>query len=204
MLVHKRTKKEVNLSEISRVVLQEPPYATIEKDKFKKFPDSIVPQGFERALNVENKKMCMVYVMGEMVPDGMVQFTPECTWKEIHESLTIAVRRMDYGNHGGTIKNVGLSYHPLYRVNRSKVVDPKVGTPFECLPDRAVVFISMFQRAEGWTPIALGFDLCDCCGKMENEEVQIKKCSRCRKAKYCSKMCQSQDWPMHVKNCIAR
>ncbi len=185
-----------------RAMLKEPPYAVIDKEKYKKFSDSLVPKGYEQAVNVANKKMCLVYVMDDLIPNGMIQFTRECTWREIHDAITFEVRKTRYGKYGSLIQNVGLSYHPVYRVTRSKVVDPRRGTPFECLPDRAIIYISMLQRAEGWIPIAIGFDVCHSCGKMENENIVIKKCKNCRKAKYCSKTCQSRDWTLHRIKCL--
>ncbi|KAG0001555.1 hypothetical protein BGZ79_004498 [Entomortierella chlamydospora] len=48
-----------------------------------------------------------------------------------------------------------------------------------------------------------GFQVCshpDCC-LPEKDEVKHKKCSRCKKAVYCSKDCQNDDWKTHKKNC---
>ncbi|KAI6098077.1 hypothetical protein EDD16DRAFT_1664746 [Pisolithus croceorrhizus] len=41
---------------------------------------------------------------------------------------------------------------------------------------------------------------CVACGKGGG---QLSTCSRCKKAKYCSKDCQVEDWKAHKKNCVA-
>lgn len=40
---------------------------------------------------------------------------------------------------------------------------------------------------------------CASCGKTENKT--LKKCSRCSEVFYCSKECQTKEWPMHKKIC---
>ncbi|KAF9560651.1 hypothetical protein CPC08DRAFT_665197 [Agrocybe pediades] len=40
---------------------------------------------------------------------------------------------------------------------------------------------------------------CSVCGKSEG--VTIQQCSQCRNRKYCSRECQTKDWPTHKKDC---
>ncbi|KAJ4254962.1 hypothetical protein NW762_009764 [Fusarium torreyae] len=43
---------------------------------------------------------------------------------------------------------------------------------------------------------------CRSCGKPENEKgVELKKCSRCQKVRYCSGECQKRDWKKHRAEC---
>ncbi|KAF9201719.1 hypothetical protein BGZ49_008072 [Haplosporangium sp. Z 27] len=42
----------------------------------------------------------------------------------------------------------------------------------------------------------------DCCIP-ERDEVKLKKCSRCKKATYCSQTCQTAHWKEHKKECQA-
>ncbi|XP_036367134.1 uncharacterized protein DDB_G0283697-like [Octopus sinensis] len=39
---------------------------------------------------------------------------------------------------------------------------------------------------------------CDYCGKLDEH---LKKCAKCKIAKYCSKSCQISAWPLHKKSC---
>ncbi|KAJ9487385.1 hypothetical protein VN97_g5937 [Penicillium thymicola] len=52
---------------------------------------------------------------------------------------------------------------------------------------------------------ASGQDLISCqvCGKDDEEGSALRNCSRCHKAKYCSRDCQKADWKKHKKVCKA-
>ncbi|KAJ6478807.1 hypothetical protein C8R47DRAFT_1138228 [Mycena vitilis] len=45
------------------------------------------------------------------------------------------------------------------------------------------------------------FQLCSVCKKTPDKAAQLKKCSGCLIAHYCSKECQVSDWPTHKKTC---
>ncbi|CAI5485737.1 unnamed protein product [Closterium sp. Naga37s-1] len=42
------------------------------------------------------------------------------------------------------------------------------------------------------------------CGKVEGAGVQLKLCSRCGKAAYCSRECQKAHWPTHKLTCLPK
>lgn len=46
---------------------------------------------------------------------------------------------------------------------------------------------------------------CHCCGKSKSElcsdRATLKRCGRCQKVSYCSKDCQTSDWPVHKTSC---
>ncbi len=200
MLVHKKSKKQIDVLNHAELCLSEPPYDIIHKDKYEVFSEDLLPKGFKCE---EGHQACIVYVLMEVIPNGVMSYNTKCTWDELHTTVTNMVRQSEYVKSPETILGVGLSPDPLYRSGRSKIIDPRHGTPFECLPNWAVLFVSMIQRAEGWKPFAIGMELCDCCGKSGNTEVMLKKCSKCKMAKYCSKECQSNDWKHHKAKCHA-
>ena len=43
-------------------------------------------------------------------------------------------------------------------------------------------------------------NMCHACQKAA-QDTTLKKCSRCKKVKYCSKECQVKDWKNHKKHC---
>ena len=43
-------------------------------------------------------------------------------------------------------------------------------------------------------------EVCQNCGK--GGKVALLQCSRCKKAKYCDKKCQKENWKEHKKNCF--
>lgn len=47
-------------------------------------------------------------------------------------------------------------------------------------------------------------DSCDACGKKETETIQLKRCGKCRVARYCSSECQIADWKQgkHKERCF--
>lgn len=49
-----------------------------------------------------------------------------------------------------------------------------------------------------------GFQGCAACGKNESEDgTKLSACGRCKRPRYCSKSCQTSDWPKHKKFCKA-
>lgn len=45
-------------------------------------------------------------------------------------------------------------------------------------------------------------DCCDRCGKQEgSESTTLNRCGRCKVGRYCSKECQTADWPSHKARC---
>ncbi len=49
---------------------------------------------------------------------------------------------------------------------------------------------------------------CALCGRdelvdpvSENGNLELKRCSRCKKARYCGSRCQKKDWPRHKQEC---
>lgn len=43
--------------------------------------------------------------------------------------------------------------------------------------------------------------VCLSCGAQGSEKKALKKCARCKDALYCSKECQTKDWPQHRRKC---
>ena len=43
-------------------------------------------------------------------------------------------------------------------------------------------------------------EVCQNCGK--GGKVALLQCSRCKKAKYCNRKCQKENWKVHKKNCL--
>lgn len=48
----------------------------------------------------------------------------------------------------------------------------------------------------------IDYDVCDGCGKVETDDVDLKRCSRCRVGRFCSSECQKQQWQEHKKRCF--
>lgn len=44
---------------------------------------------------------------------------------------------------------------------------------------------------------------CQHCGAYSSKTVIIKQCNRCKRASYCSRKCQKDDWPFHKDFCEA-
>jgi hypothetical protein len=44
-------------------------------------------------------------------------------------------------------------------------------------------------------------NLCAHCGRCENKETKLLKCSRCNQTSYCNAECQKAHWPKHKKAC---
>jgi hypothetical protein len=44
----------------------------------------------------------------------------------------------------------------------------------------------------------LPIEQCSCCGR---EDIALLLCARCRATKYCSKVCQVKEWPIHKLAC---
>ena len=44
--------------------------------------------------------------------------------------------------------------------------------------------------------------LCSFCGQGESSGTSLKRCSRCKKNLYCSRVCQSIQWSEHKKYCL--
>lgn len=42
---------------------------------------------------------------------------------------------------------------------------------------------------------------CKACGKVQPDDKPLARCVRCKLVAYCSKACQTQDWPQHKSNC---
>lgn len=186
--------------EIKKVILKEPPYTVIDSTKYETLPDDLLLAN-ENRLSNDSLKVCGLCGLVDMI---IVTYSANSTWANIHEeALNFARRNGEFRDPKG-IQGIGLSYDPVYRAHTSGVVDPSAGTPYECLPDKAMLFISMLKRAEGWYPVMVGLEICDSCGKTESQEVKIKKCSMCMKAKYCSKECQIADWQEHKVKCSKR
>lgn len=45
--------------------------------------------------------------------------------------------------------------------------------------------------------------ICFNCGVAQSEDVRLMKCSRCKKATYCSRACAKEHWKVHRPNCIS-
>ena len=55
----------------------------------------------------------------------------------------------------------------------------------------------------GRTPETPSPQNCQVCAKCRQFSAQLKRCSRCKLASYCSKQCQTEDWNIHRKICKA-
>ena len=55
-------------------------------------------------------------------------------------------------------------------------------------PEIMEEFVERIEKEQG----------CESCGK---KSVSLKKCSRCKKVKYCSVECQTKDWKSHKIGC---
>jgi hypothetical protein len=42
---------------------------------------------------------------------------------------------------------------------------------------------------------------CTTCGAQKSDTVKLQKCSKCTSARYCSRTCQKEDWPVHKPRC---
>ena len=45
---------------------------------------------------------------------------------------------------------------------------------------------------------------CAACGKQENTNTKLMACAQCKSIKYCTKLCQRNDWPSHKTTCNKR
>lgn len=195
MFVHKKSKKKLDVSK--PIILEIPPYGQISKDKFPLFSKDLLPKDFNPP---EDTKFCMFLINCRQLPDAMILYPKTLKWNQFHSIVLDKIRRMDYDNPE-EIEDVGLSNESIFKLNTSKIIDSTIGTPYECLPDRAIVNVSMFKRPNGWKPIVVGYCLCAFCGKIETENLKLKRCSKCKSVNYCSKECQLNDWKNHKTDC---
>lgn len=47
-------------------------------------------------------------------------------------------------------------------------------------------------------------DVCASCGKVEVDDIKLKKCTACKLVKYCSVACQKDHWKQHKRACRKR
>eukprot|EP00035_Acanthoeca_spectabilis_P013933 m.263115 g.263115 ORF g.263115 m.263115 type:complete len:646 (+) comp16007_c0_seq24:233-2170(+) len=61
------------------------------------------------------------------------------------------------------------------------------------------------ENPTGMLNVAAGVLLgrCDQCAKLPEQQGLLKICSRCRKTRYCSQVCQRASWKQHKRECIA-
>ncbi len=195
-LKNKLNNKTSNV-QIKQVIVKELPYRVVDASKFTYASDDQVPKD----VVFNNQKLCIItFATTSIWEEYSIMVTPTLTWDEIHDAVLQIAQSMDFRNPEN-IKGVCFSCDPVYRVNKASVIDTRQGMPYETLPHKAIIYVSMFKRSHGWYPLAVGWDICDTCGTMESSKVKIKKCSVCLQAKYCSRECQTAAWSTHKLQC---
>ena len=72
------------------------------------------------------------------------------------------------------------------------------------LPDESVVEqgCALWERQNRSTGLTIQ---CHFCGRFENNNGdKPKKCSRCRRQRYCDRQCQKLDWKTHKADCVTQ
>jgi len=75
---------------------------------------------------------------------------------------------------------------------------------------KSLVNFSLWTKEDQWSDLEkyvetekakLNALTCKSCGKPEYGEIVLKRCSNCKEKLYCSRECQTSDWPAHKKIC---
>ncbi|KAI6104717.1 hypothetical protein EV401DRAFT_642340 [Pisolithus croceorrhizus] len=138
----------------------------------------LLPLFIERCRTWKHKPSCE-YLVRNSVPlyPGAGSDPKKVPWCSCGMGIGTEVLRERYGNVSAKYATRA-AISPLFPVSYMEKVGVNIDDPIEPAPTSG----------------------CVACGKGGG---QLSTCSRCKKAKYCSKDCQVEDWKVHKKNCVA-
>lgn len=95
----------------------------------------------------------MLYVSMCMV---IFRFT---TWSDMWNDVLTTLKKKDSLTHPDEVVGVCFSNVPMYVKGQSIVIDERMDTPFNTIPDCAIIHVFATQRPGGWKPVVVGCDV---------------------------------------------
>lgn len=81
------------------------------------------------------------------------------TWSDLWKDVITTLKKNDVLTHPEDVMGVCFSNAPIYKKGKSIVIDERMDTPFNTIPDLAVVHVFATKRHGGWKPVAVEYDL---------------------------------------------
>lgn len=122
---------------------------------------------------------------------------PKTTWKGLKDMLLARILSMDMLDKPDEIADIAFGLTPFYIHDYSIVIDTRNTSPYDVFHNNTVVYVTMIRRNNRWKPIAVVYNACASCGRMNG----LKKCASCHHTFYCSRDCQRADWKKHKAQC---
>lgn len=81
------------------------------------------------------------------------------TWSDLWKDVITTLKKNDALTHPEEVMGICFSNLPIYVKGHSIVIDERMDTPFNTIPDLGVVHVFATKRPSGWKPVAIGYNL---------------------------------------------